>query len=124
MAKNVLGTELKSCCTDPMTGYYRTGKCETGPEDYGNHSVCVEVTQPFLIFSKGMGNDLSTPNPHYGFPGLKPGDKWCLCAIRWLEAHQVGVAPKIFLESTHERALEVIPIEILKKHGRKKSGTG
>lgn len=121
MAKNVLGTELQICCTDPMTGFYRNGRCDTGLDDHGRHVICAEMTSAFLIFSKAMGNDLSTPNPMYGFPGLNPGDKWCLCALRWLEAFNVGVAPPVILEATHQRALELIPLESLKKHSKKKS---
>ena len=115
-AKNVLGTALKSCCTDPMTGYFRDGFCHTNAGDLGAHVVCVRVTTAFLAFSKSKGNDLSTPAPAYNFPGLQPGDKWCLCALRWKEAMLAGVAPPIVIESTHIRALEYIDLADLKKH--------
>ncbi len=110
---NVVGGELLPCSTAPMTGFYRNGCCSTGPEDLGSHTVCVVVTAGFLEFSKAAGNDLSTPHPEYGFEGLEPGDRWCLCAARWLEAHQAGHAPEVVLGATHERALDVIPIELL-----------
>jgi len=110
---NVAGGRLLPCSTDPLTGFYRNGCCSTGPEDLGSHTVCVVVTAEFLEFSKAVGNDLSTPQPEYGFAGLAPGDRWCLCASRWLEAHNAGHAPEIVLGATHERALEVIPIELL-----------
>ena len=97
MAKNVLGTTLQECSLDPLTGFTRSGCCETGPEDQGSHTICAEVTEEFLIFSKTKGNDLSTPRPEYGFEGLKPGDRWCLCAIRWLEAAEAGFAPPVIL---------------------------
>ena len=115
-ARNVLGGKLEICCTDPMTGYYRTGKCLTGAEDRGTHVVCAEMTEAFLSFTKSRGNDLSTPIPEYGFPGLKPDDKWCLCASRWMEAYEAGVAPPIVLTATHERALEYISLDILILH--------
>jgi len=114
--RNVLGTKLQTCCTDPMTGFYRDGNCETGPEDLGTHVVCAEMTQEFLEFTRSRGNDLSTPIPLYRFPGLKPGDKWCLCALRWKEAFDAGVAPPVVLERTHEKALEFIQLEDLKAH--------
>ena len=110
---NVVGGELLPCSTAPMTGFYRNGCCSTGPEDLGSHTVCVVVTAGFLEFSKAAGNDLSTPHPEYGFEGLEPGDRWCLCAARWLEAHQAGHAPEVVLGATHARALDVIPIELL-----------
>jgi hypothetical protein len=113
--KNVLGEPLKPCCFDPQTGFYRDGYCNTGPEDYGSHTVCVEVTEDFLNFSKAKGNDLSTPHPEFGFPGLKSGDRWCLCAKRWQEAYLAGFAPSVLLTSTHERCLEEIKLEDLKK---------
>ncbi len=113
--KNVLGKTLKVCCTDPMTGFYRNGSCQTGPDDYGTHVVCAEMTEEFLEFTRSMGNDLSTPNPMYRFPGLKAGDRWCLCALRWKEAHEAGKAPKVLLESTHEKALQFIELEDLQK---------
>ncbi len=115
-SRNVFGQPLKSCCTKPMTGFYRNGNCDTGPEDGGSHTVCVRVTAQFLTFSKAMGNDLSTPMPQFGFPGLVPGDCWCLCAGRWREAYVAGCAPPVRLESTHERALELIPLEELEQH--------
>lgn len=105
-AKNVLGTELKKCCASPKTGFYRNGYCHTGPEDQGTHVACATVTKEFLEFTRSRGNDLITPNPQWNFPGLKPGDKWCLCALRWLEAKKAGVAPKLDLEATHEKMLE------------------
>ncbi len=115
-AKNVLGGELKVCCTSPMTGFYRNGKCETGSQDRGLHIVCAEVNAKFLAFSQERGNDLSTPLPMYDFPGLKPGDRWCLCASRWREALDAGFAPPIILKSTHEEMLKYFPLEILKEH--------
>lgn len=116
-AKNVLGNPLEICCTSPMTGFYRNGCCDTGIEDRGLHIVCAQVTAEFLAFSKRQGNDLITPMPMYNFPGLKPGDKWCLCVSRWQEALQAGVAPPILLASTHEKTLDYIPLEILQEHG-------
>ena len=113
---NVVGGELQECSPDPLTGFYRDGCCGTGPEDIGSHTVCTIVTAEFLAFSKAAGNDLSTPLPHYGFPGLEPGDRWCVCAARWLEAKQAGVAPGVVLAATHEEALDVVPIEALLEH--------
>ena len=113
-AKNVLGTPLQCCCTNPMTGYYRDGYCRV-EGDYGVHAICCEVTAEFLAFSKSVGNDLSTPVPMYNFPGLKPGDRWCVCAARWVEAFKAGVAPPIVLESTHARMLEYATLDELKK---------
>ena len=115
-AKNVLGTDLKSCCTDPMTGYYRNGSCDTDHGDYGVHVVCAKMTKEFLNFTLCNGNDLCTPRPEYRFPGLKPGDKWCLCATRWRDAMKAGVAPPIILESTHAKALEFMTLEEMKKY--------
>jgi uncharacterized protein (DUF2237 family) len=115
-ARNVLGGPLATCCTRPMTGFYRTGKCETGPEDAGSHTVCARLTKEFLAFSREAGNDLSTPMPAYGFPGLKPGDCWCLCAARWKEALDAGVAPRVVLAATHEAALEVVTLDELRAH--------
>ena len=115
-AKNVLGEELQLCCTAPMTGFYRDGKCNTGPQDYGTHVVCAEMTDEFLQFTKSRGNDLSTPIPEYRFPGLKAGDKWCLCALRWREAMEAGVAPPVVLESTHRKALQYVRLEELEAH--------
>ncbi|MCB5190151.1 DUF2237 domain-containing protein [Methylobacillus arboreus] len=116
MARNVLGTTLQSCSTDPLTGFTRSGSCETGPEDIGSHTVCAMMTEEFLAFSVSKGNDLSTPRPEYGFPGLMPGDRWCLCASRWHEAAEAGFAPPVILEATHERALEVVNLGDLKYH--------
>jgi uncharacterized protein (DUF2237 family) len=114
--KNVLGTKLQICCLSPVTGFYRNGRCDTGPEDLGMHTVCAQVTAEFLEFSKKRGNDLSTPVPVYDFPGLQPGDRWCLCALRWQEALDAGVAPPILLEATHESVLQYIPLEQLRKY--------
>ncbi len=111
--RNVVGGTLLECSADPLTGFFRDGCCATGPEDAGSHTVCAIVTTEFLEFSAGVGNDLSTPQPQWGFPGLVAGDRWCVCATRWLEAHNVGCAPPVILAATHERALDVIPIEIL-----------
>ena len=115
-AKNVLGTPLESCCTDPMTGFYRTGCCETGPDDLGLHLVCAEMTAEFLEFSRLRGNDLSTPMPEFGFPGLTPGDRWCLCVERWKEAFEAGVAPAVVLEATHMSSVEYVSLEELQSH--------
>ncbi|MCC5636129.1 DUF2237 domain-containing protein [Nostoc sp. CHAB 5844] len=115
-AKNVLGTDLQLCCTSPMTGFYRDGYCSTGGQDFGMHVVCAQVTVEFLEFTKSQGNDLSTPAPQYNFPGLRPSDRWCLCAARWQEALDAGVAPPVVLEATHARALEVCSLEDLKKY--------
>ena len=107
---NVLGTELLACSFDPLTGYFRDGCCNTQADDLGSHVICAKVTQEFLEFSKQRGNDLSTSMPHYRFPGLKPGDRWCLCALRWKEAFEAGVAPQVFLEATHKRALDFVTL--------------
>jgi uncharacterized protein (DUF2237 family) len=115
-AKNVFGKPLEQCCTAPMTGFYRDGYCKTGDADTGSHVVAAIVTQEFLEFTKSRGNDLQTPRTMYDFPGLKPGDGWCLCALRWREAHEAGVAPPVKLEATHEKALKYIPLETLKKY--------
>ena len=115
LAKNVLGTDLVECCLAPLTGFYRNGFCQTGPEDIGVHTVCTLLTAEFLEFSKAQGNDLTTPHPQFQFPGLKPGDKWCLCAARWLEAFNNGVAPQVVLESTHEATLQIVALETLQK---------
>lgn len=112
-AKNVLGQPLQTCCTAPMTGFYRTGSCDTGPEDRGVHVVCAQMTPAFLNFSRDRGNDLITPIPEYNFPGLKAGDRWCLCATRWQEAYEAGVAPPVVLEATHEAALNYVSLEDL-----------
>jgi uncharacterized protein (DUF2237 family) len=113
--RNVLGERLAECCTKPMTGFYRNGSCETGPEDFGLHTVCARLDAEFLAFSRAVGNDLSTPRPEFGFPGVNPGDCWCLCAARWLEAFDAGKAPKVRLTATHEATLEIVPLEILKR---------
>lgn len=115
---NVLGEPLDVCCTEPMTGFYRNGRCETDARDTGRHVVCAEMTQAFLAFTKARGNDLSSPNPGFGFPGLAPGDRWCLCAARWKEAAAAGLAPPVILASTHSAALEVVDLAVLKKHAR------
>jgi uncharacterized protein (DUF2237 family) len=112
---NVFGQPLKPCSTEPMTGFFRDGHCKTCYEDTGIHTVCVQMTAEFLEFSKSMGNDLSTPRAEFNFPGVKPGEKWCLCAGRWVEAYQNGVAPKVFLEATHEESLAIIPLNTLKE---------
>ena len=113
---NVFGEPLELCGADPVTGFFRDGKCNTCSEDRGSHTVCVEVTRAFLEFSRFRGNDLSTPMPEYNFPGLQPGDSWCLCAGRWLEAAENNMAPKVHLKRTHIRALDIVPFELLKKH--------
>lgn len=113
---NVLGEPLESCSEEPMAGFFRDGCCNTSDEDLGSHTVCVEVTREFLEFSRFRGNDLSTPVPEYGFPGLKPRDRWCLCAARWLEAQQHGMAPRVMLRGTHQRALEIVPLNLLKEY--------
>jgi len=113
---NVLGGQLESCSTAPMTGFFRDGHCNTCAEDQGSHTVCALMTAEFLAYSKYVGNDLSTPRPEFGFDGLKPGDHWCLCAGRFLQAHDEGCAPKVRLEATHARALDIVPIDILKQH--------
>ena len=114
--KNVLGGELKACCTDPMTGFYRDGFCRTGPDDVGRHTVCIVTTDEFLAYSKSVGNDLSTPIPEAQFPGLRPGDRWCLCAPRWKEALDAGAAPRVVLECTHEETLAIVPLGVLKDY--------
>lgn len=113
---NVFGEPLLSCSEDPVTGFFRDGCCNTSDHDAGSHTVCIQITEEFLQYSRFAGNDLSTAIPEYGFPGLKPGDRWCLCAPRWLEAHERKMAPKVFLTRTHRRALEVIPIEVLRQY--------
>lgn len=113
---NVFGEPLEPCSLEPRTGFYRSGCCETGPEDLGLHLVCAEMTADFLAFSKSAGNDLSTPRPEFGFSGLKPGDRWCLCAGRWREAYEAGVAPRVVLRATHEETLAVIPLDVLKDY--------
>ena len=110
---NVFGQPLELCCDNPKTGFYRDGFCNTGSIDLGTHVVCAEMTKEFLDYTKSKGNDLSTPNPIYDFPGLKPGDCWCLCALRWKEAYEAGVAPKVKLEATHDKALEYLTMNQL-----------
>ena len=112
-AKNVLGEPLIICCENPLTGFYRNGRCDTGPEDHGVHTVCVRATSEFLRYSASMGNDLSTPIPEFGFPGLTDGDRWCLCLSRWKQAYDAKVAPQIYLASTHEVSLDLVPLEVL-----------
>jgi len=114
--QNVLGTELQTCCTSPMTGFFRTGVCVTGPQDRGTHVICAELTAEFLTYTKSQGNDLSTPVPGSSFPGLKPGDKWCLCATRWKEALEAGVAPPVDLAATHNTALKFVSLADLQQH--------
>jgi uncharacterized protein (DUF2237 family) len=113
---NVLGGTLTSCSTAPMTGFHRNGCCDTGPEDRGQHTVCAVMTAEFLALSKYLGNDLSTPRPEYGFAGLKPGDRWCLCAGRFLQAHEEGAAPQVHLAATHVDTLSVVPLEVLRRY--------
>lgn len=117
-ARNVLGGALEPCSFDPMTGFFRDGHCHTCTQDHGSHTVCVVMTAGFLAFSKNRGNDLTTPRPQYDFPGLKPGDRWCLCAGRWLEAAEAGIAPKVVLEATSEAALSIVPRETLIQHAQ------
>ncbi|MAD96224.1 MAG: hypothetical protein CMB99_02755 [Flavobacteriaceae bacterium] len=116
MDKNVLGTDLQCCCTSPMTGFYRDGFCRTDEMDTGTHTVCAIVTKEFLLYSASKGNDLMTPMPYWNFPGLKPGDKWCLCISRWLEAERAGKAPFIVLEATHEKSLQYTSLEKLQEY--------
>ncbi|MCH2216082.1 MAG: DUF2237 domain-containing protein [Flavobacteriales bacterium] len=116
---NVFGEKLITCSSDPMTGYYRNGCCDTGEEDRGTHTVCCIMTKEFLRFTKAMGNDLSTPIPQYQFPGLKAGDRWCLCALRWREAHRHGVAPRVILEATNEKTLEFVSMAELLEYAHK-----
>ncbi|WP_436795381.1 DUF2237 family protein [Actinospongicola halichondriae] len=116
MATNVLGTELASCSTDPMTGFYRDGCCNTGGDDTGVHTVCAVMTDDFLEYSKAQGNDLSTPMPQFGFAGLSSGDQWCLCAPRWQEAYEAGMAPRVVLEATHIQSLEWCDLSALQEH--------
>ena len=113
---NVLGGVLAPCSLDPVTGFFRNGACDTCAADHGSHTVCAVMTTEFLAFSKYVGNDLSTPRPEFNFPGLKPGDSWCLCAGRFLQAHEEGCAPKVHLEATHNRALEIVPLDVLEAH--------
>jgi uncharacterized protein (DUF2237 family) len=113
--RNVLGGPLASCSSEPLTGFFRDGCCNTGPEDIGLHVVCAKVTQPFLDFARRHGNDLVTPAPHYGFPGLKPGDRWCVCVGTWRQAYEAGVAPPVVLAATHEETLAVVPLDLLRQ---------
>jgi len=115
-ATNVLGSDLAPCSTQPMTGFFRDGHCNTCAEDQGSHTVCAVMTAEFLAYSKYVGNDLTTPMPAFGFPGLKPGDGWCLCAARFLQAHDEGCAPEVRLDATHRRALEIVPLDVLRQH--------
>ena len=116
MELNVLGERLDPCCFAPQTGFYRDGYCRTGPQDLGRHIVCAELTLEFLEFTRAAGNDLSTPRPEFVFPGLRPGDRWCLCALRWKEAFDAGCAPPVILEACHQRVLDLIPLEALQAH--------
>ena len=111
---NVFGEELQTCSESPVTGFFRDCCCNTSDQDMGSHTVCVQVTKEFLEFSRFRGNDLSTPRPEFGFPGLKPGDRWCLCAARWREAYEAGMAPRVYLRATHERALEIVPLSVIR----------
>ena len=113
---NVFGKELEICCDDPETGFFRNGMCDTCKEDQGVHTVCILATEEFLIFSQSVGNDLSTPHPEFEFPGLKPGDRWCLCALRWQEAYDQGKAPPVYLESTHENTLKLVDFNLLQQY--------
>ena len=114
--RNVLGGPLDPCGTDPVTGYWRDGACSSGPEDVGSHTVCAVVSAEFLALQRELGNDLVTPRPEYGFPGLRPGDRWCVVAVRWLQAYQAGAATGVVLSATNERGLEVVPLEALRQH--------
>lgn len=116
MALNVLGGPLQACSYDPLTGFLRSGCCDADPTDAASHTVCARVTEAFLEFSRSVGNDLSTPRPEFRFAGLRPGDRWCLCASRWLEAFEAGVAPPVVLEATHAQALEIVPLTALSRH--------
>ncbi|NRB39588.1 MAG: DUF2237 domain-containing protein [Pseudomonadales bacterium] len=115
-ALNVFGEKLIPCSLDPMTGFFRDGCCNTNEKDSGSHTVCIDVSQAFLEYSRFQGNDLSTPNPEFGFEGLTPGDRWCLCATRWLEAYELDMAPKVYLTRTHCKALDIIPMEVLREY--------
>ncbi len=120
--KNVLGGELQPCSLAPRTGFYRTGDCRTGPQDQGTHVICAQVTAEFLEFTLSRGNDLITPVPHFDFPGLRPGDRWCLCALRWREALEAGVAPPVILAATHEAALHYVRLQDLQQHALEAPG--
>ena len=113
---NVYGKELETCCGNPKTGFFRNGMCDTCKEDIGIHTVCILATEDFLVFSEAVGNDLSTPRPEFNFPGVKPGNRWCLCAMRWKEAYEQGKAPPVFLESTHEATLKLVDFNILQQY--------
>jgi len=116
MAKNVLGTDLQTCSRSPLTGFHRNGKCETGRGDFGLHVLCAEMTEEFLVFSAAQGNDLTVPDPDWHFPGLEPGDRWCLCVTRWKDALKAGLAPPVVLEATHPSTLEFVSLEELQRH--------
>ncbi|MDQ2711568.1 MAG: DUF2237 domain-containing protein [Acidobacteriota bacterium] len=118
MVKNVLGGVLQTCCTDPLTGFYRDGKCNTGPDDFGQHTICVLVNDEFLKHQASIGNDLITPRPEFGFPGLKAGDQWCVCIELWKKSFDAGVLAQVRLEATHEKALDVVPLAILSQSAR------
>lgn len=122
-SKNVFGEPIKACSNNPLTGFYRTGCCDTGIEDTGNHTVCAVMTDEFLAFSKKRGNDLSTPIPQFRFPGLKAGDRWCLCVLRWKEAYEAGKAPRLVLEATNEKALNFVSMDQLLEHAFKEEVT-
>jgi len=113
---NVFDEALIPCSTDPLTGFFRDGCCNTNDQDHGSHTICIEASQEFLEYSRFKGNDLSTPMPDFGFAGLKPGDRWCLCAARWLEAYESDMAPRVFLQRTHKKSLEIVPLKLLSKH--------
>ncbi|HCS26730.1 MAG TPA: DUF2237 domain-containing protein [Spongiibacteraceae bacterium] len=113
---NVYGERLAPCSEDPLTGFFRDGCCNTSDDDIGSHTVCIEVTQDFLEYSRFRGNDLSTPHPEFGFPGLKPGDRWCLCASRWLEAYEQDMAPRVYLQRTHQKAGDIVPLALLRRY--------
>jgi uncharacterized protein (DUF2237 family) len=116
MERNVLGGPLESCSTAPLTGFFRDGCCRTAPEDLGSHTICAVVSAEFLEYQQSIGNDLSTPLPHYGFPGVEPGDRWCVTARNWLRAHEDGVAAYVVLAASHERALDIVPLDVLKQY--------
>ena len=124
MPLNVLNTALQPCSVDPLTGWFRDGSCRTDDMDHGTHVVCARMTEAFLAYTKSKGNDLSTPRPEHNFPGLKPGDQWCLCAVRWREAWRAGVAPPVVLESTHARALQFVSLEVLRSFAVAGESTG
>jgi len=123
-SKNVLGTELKACCLDPVTGFYRDGMCSSSPQDPGEHTLCAIVTDDFLEYTAELGNDLITPAPAFGYPGLKAGDRWCICVSRWVEAMRVGCAPQVDLEATHVSVLNHVDLDILKRYAHVEGLTG